>query len=81
MKIITNILRRYNACTEVNDHTGAALILARAMGTQEEVTILEFIQVRHNSRGHITADEQRERDQISNKYYRQLIHVTKKQKQ
>lgn len=69
---LQSILSEFNQLANINDHTGAALLLAKTFGTQEEVDILSQIERDSDKRGHINSDELKVRDEISNKYYYRL---------
>lgn len=66
---VDETLRDYRDLTENNDHTGAALILAKNYGTKKDVKTIEAIQKRQNKRGHISNVEKSIRDRISNRLY------------
>tara|TARA_R110000868_G_scaffold328540_1_gene589367 strand:- start:3340 stop:3570 length:231 start_codon:yes stop_codon:yes gene_type:complete len=72
MKTTEDILNEFNILTKINDHTGAAILLANHFGTTEENNKLDAIQREQNKRGYILSYEQADRDAISNKYYYRL---------
>lgn len=65
-------LYRYNELTNNNDHTGAALFLAKKYGSKSDVETIKEIQEKQDKRGRITEKEQAERDMISNRLYKRL---------
>ena len=66
------LLEEYRELEDKNLHNEAALLLVRKFGTAQEVKRLKAIRVNHEARGHLLFDEQRERFEISNKYYKLL---------
>jgi len=70
------ILRKYNKLESNNDHTAAAILLAKHFGTKDEVETLVDIDRKHLRRGHILQEEIDERRNISQKYYK-LMHKAK----
>lgn len=61
----------YDKLTARNDHSTAALLLVRSLGTAEEVKTIEAISARQ-SLGGINKDDQTERDNIARKYFDQI---------
>ena len=53
-----------------NEHGLLALKLTQAYGTPAEVKKIKAINKRHEQKGHIERKDQKERDAISNKYYK-----------
>ena len=53
-----------------NQHGELALRLAQSFGTPQEVKKIKDINKRHMQRGSIDPKDQKERDAISNKYYK-----------
>ena len=60
---------RFRTLTRNNDHTEAAILLAKHFGTDYEVSTLKFIQRRQEAWGFIIQEDREIRDQISNKYF------------
>ena len=55
---------------DLNQHGLLALKLTQAYGTPAEVKKIKAINKRHEQKGHIERKDQKERDAISNKYYK-----------
>ena len=55
---------------DLNQHGLLALKLTQAYGTPAEVKKIKAINKRHEQKGHIEHKDQKERDAISNKYYK-----------
>ena len=53
-----------------NQHGELALKLAQSFGTPQEVKKIKDINKRHMQQGSIDPKDQKERDKISNKYYK-----------
>ena len=68
------LLRKFRKLENNNDHTNAALLLARTFGTVDEVESLVEINKKHLRRGHILYEEIQIRSNISSKYYK-LLHM------
>lgn len=67
-----DLKKRYNQLTENNDHTAAAKLLIDRFGNDEEKELINEIADRHEQRGNISKDDQRERDRIARKYFKRL---------
>ena len=58
-----------------NQHGELALRLAQSFGTPQEVKKIKDINKRHMQQGSIAPKDQKERDSISNKYYKMAEEV------
>ena len=65
--------KQYDELTAENQHGEAALVLARTLGTSDDVELIQAINARHNKRGHISAGEQMLRDEIANSLYKTMM--------
>lgn len=63
----------YNRLTEMNDHTGAAMMLVNLYGTKTERLEMRAIAIRHERDGEISMDDTHKRFELSNKYFKLLM--------
>jgi hypothetical protein len=69
------LLKKYRKLENGNFHNEAAMLLVKNFGTKEELKRLKEIKKNHIERGHILYEEQRERFEISQKYYAALCNL------
>lgn len=62
----------YDMLTEINDHTGAAQLVVRKFGTEEEIKEIDDIAKKHKNRGYILQPEIEVRSKLENRYLRLL---------
>ena len=67
------LLARYKRLENENLHNDCAILLVKNFGTQEELERINSIRAKHMERGHILYEEQKERMEISQKYYKELF--------
>ena len=66
-------LEEYLKNENINYHTENALLLVKQYGTKKELEEMIKIFNNHMERGHILSEEQKERYELSNKYYQNLV--------
>lgn len=69
---MNKLQKKYDQLENINDHTGAAMLLVNTFGTKEEQEIMKGIKARHMANGSITEEDYRLRFETSNKYYKLL---------
>lgn len=67
--------QKYDRLEDINDHTGAAMLLVNNFGTKEEQKIMKGIKARQLVNGHMTIEDDRLRFETSNKYYKLLSNL------
>lgn len=71
-----DVKAQYDELTDENQHGEAALLLAKTYGTELEAKLIQAIMDVHHARGNIMPEEQKLRDSIANKYYKQMMSDT-----
>ena len=71
-----DVKAQYDELTDENHHGEAALLLAKTYGTELEAKLIQAIMDVHHARGNIMPEEQKLRDSIANKYYKQMMSDT-----
>ena len=71
-----DVKAQYDELTDENQHGEAALLLAKTYGTELEEKLIKAIMDVHHARGNIMPEEQKLRDSIANKYYKQMMSDT-----
>lgn len=67
-----SLLSLYHELEANNDHSEAALLLVKHMGTPDEIEAMQGILNMHNMRGYIITEDMVRRRNISQKYYKAL---------
>jgi hypothetical protein len=71
-----DVKAQYDELTDENQHGEAALLLTKTYGTELEEKLIKAIMDVHHARGNIMPEEQKLRDSIANKYYKQMMSDT-----
>lgn len=69
---LKDIKKEYKALTEINDHTGAAVVVVDAVGTGYERMRIHTIQSHVEKYGRILPEDKEERDQIMRRFSHSL---------